>query len=242
MLKMRIRPVYLLAFVFCGLYACHHPSPVAYDTQKLLGTYAGNMGKGIVSLTLNYINGDIVSGFDVHQGNRRNLNGHVTANGPALDFTLNEPGDNSKDGIFTFTLDTAKLRIKGSWKPQHPDKALAQQLQLRFIVSLDSPNSSSTYNGAWLLGGTDSVLVFSSDGTCLFRFYAHSEDPTSQLNTVRGSFLKTGNTFRIDWEKNPYTPARQMTLVLGLQPIEDSQGDSTMELKGSGWVLEEMPG
>ncbi|TDW97014.1 hypothetical protein [Dinghuibacter silviterrae] len=232
---MRIRPVYLLLAL--GLSACHR-TPSAFDTQKLLGTYGGNMGKGVLSLTLNYINGDIVSGFDIHQGARRNVNGHLQAEGDHFAFTLNEPGDHPNDGIFSFTFDTAKLRITGDWKPQHPEKASEQKIRLHFVVALDSPYSSNSISGTWNVGA-DSLLVFNDDGYCEYNFYKHAEDSTSQVNTVRGNYVKTGNTIRIDWEKNPFTPARQMTLKVVMQPMGDP-GDSVRQLKGNGWVLEEM--
>lgn len=236
---MRILSVRALLILMLALAACRPATtPSVYDAQKALGSYQGTFGKGIVAIALNYINGDIVSGYDIHQGRRRNLNGRVVADGAYLRFELKEPGDNPTDGTFAFAIDTTHLGAEGTWKPLHPDKASEQKLALRF-TPIDSVAGNAL--GDWYLGA-DSLVAFHLDGYCEYNFYSRAGDSTSQLTTVRGNYVWTGNIVKIDWEKNAFTPARQMKMVICLKPPEEQPGDSVQTMEGNGWVLHEVEG
>lgn len=226
----------LLVLLVCST-ACRTGSSSPYDTQHALGTYQGTFGKGIVTVVLNYINGDIVSGYAISVGTRRNLNGHLALNGSAVDFELKEPGDNPHDGTFSLKLDTALQSITGAWVPLRGDKDTGKKLALKRAVDTASSTDAIT-DGPWILGG-DSLLTFMEEGVCEYNFYKQSADSTSQLNTVDGSYIRNGNTIIIEWQKNPYTPAQHMKLILVKSPREDDPGDSTRILKGNGWSLEQ---
>ncbi|HTJ13149.1 MAG TPA: hypothetical protein VL547_14035 [Dinghuibacter sp.] len=232
---MRIDPVRVLLILVIALAACRQARQPAANTQKALGTYDGNFGKGILALTINYVNGDVVSGYDIRQGNRRNLNGKVKSDGAYLSLALREPGDRAEDGVFTLKLDTASGRVKGNWSPLQSGKATARDFQLK----LDTDYQHGLYEiglGEWLVGD-DSTLDLQANGYCEYNYYDHAKDSTSQLNTVHGSYVRTGNTVRIDWERGAAVPVRQMTLRLIRRPVEDSPEDSTETLEGSGWKL-----
>lgn len=228
MLKyMRIHPVRVLLILTIALPACKQASQTSYDTQKTLGTYEGSFGKGILSLTINYVNGDVVSGYDIRQGTRRNLNGKLKTDGASLSFTLREPGDRPEDGVFTFRIDTARRGVKGNWTGKGDDR--------QFRLTRDTGDDRS--GGYWVLS-VDSVLELKTGGYCEFNYYIHSADSTSQLNTVHGNYAISGNTIRIDWERNAATPSRQMTLHFITRAGEgDAEGDSVRTLEGGGWVL-----
>src|ERR1700755_3101560 len=46
---------------------------------KAMGTYTGSLdNKDLITLVINYISGKTVSGYDIHKGLRRNVNGELT--------------------------------------------------------------------------------------------------------------------------------------------------------------------
>jgi hypothetical protein len=233
---MRISLIRALPVLLVCSSACHTGGPSAYDTQHALGTYQGAFGKGIATVVLNYINGDIVSGYALSKGTRRNLNGRLTAGGASVDLELKEPGDDPHDGIFSLKLDTALQSITGTWTPLHGDKDTPKPLTLKRASNTTSHEDAVT-DGPWEVG-EDSLVSFTDAGYCEYNFYKHSADSTSQLNTVKGSYIRTGDILIIDWEKNPYTPAQQMKLkIIKDVPEGMEAGDSLRMLKGNGWSL-----
>jgi hypothetical protein len=204
------------------------------EAQKYIGTYSGTFNKSIITLVINYISGKTVSGYNVHKGLRRNINGEVTRNGSLLNFVLKEPGDNPFDGIFTFTLDTADLAIRGTWTPLDSTKTKSKTLTLS-----RRQDAGQVDNDTWVAGGAaagDSVLTFNNDGTCEFGLYERPQDSTSQLITIRGNYEQKADTFRIEWEKNTHMPAQSMRLVI-YHPKEnpaDSGMYQPLKLRGHG--------
>ena len=112
----------------------------AYSVNKFEGTYSGSFGDGYMTLVLNYVNGKNASGFNIHKGNRRNINGELQPAAAGYQFTMKEPGDNPYDGIFTFTIDTVNFTISGQWDPFDSSKTKARSftLQKQKIKSLNS--------------------------------------------------------------------------------------------------------
>ena len=197
--------------------------------QKSMGTYTGAFGKGLISVVVNYVNGTIVSGYDIHKGLRRNFNGEVSQQGSLLKFVLKEPGSNPYDGKFTLTLDTTSWKISGSWAPFDSTKSPAHQLALQRKETNDGLDLMS---GAWV-AGEDSTLNLATDGTCTFEFYQRPQDSTSQLITLKGNYTVRGKECRIEWEKNAYFPFMKLTV----QPptyTADSAVMEPMEMLGNG--------
>src|SRR5687768_5018426 len=56
------------------------------------GTYTGSFDDGYMTLVLNYVNGKNASGFNIHKGNRRNINGTVEHGQDGCRFIMKEPG------------------------------------------------------------------------------------------------------------------------------------------------------
>src|SRR5271170_123945 len=94
------------------------------------GTWMGHYSKGLLTLAINYVSGDIVSGYDIHKGLRRNLNGSVEQKDGRLEFVLKEPGGNPYDGTFYLSLDTATDKMSGKWVPTDAAMAKAGPLDL----------------------------------------------------------------------------------------------------------------
>lgn len=202
------------------------------DAAKFTGIYSGSFDKGIITLTINYISGKNVSGYNVHKGLRRNMNGTVTAEGAQLQFVLNEPGDNPSDGVFNFSLDTASLKIKGKWIPPGNSGLKAKNL------ALSRRDEQPLEEHEWTTSGEgDTTLVFHGDGSCEYAFYERPQDSISQLITIRGNYERKADTFKVEWQKNTHTPAQAMKLIkIHVKKKWDSGEDyETVYLRGHGW-------
>lgn len=199
-----------------------------------VGTYSGHYSKGLLTLAINYISGNIASGYDIHKGLRRNLNGSVEQREGKLEFVLKEPGGNPYDGTFYLTLDTAADKITGKWEPTDAKMAKAGPLELE----------RSTFEHPEILGddweGDLGTLNFHEQGVCTLEYYPGSDkavvqDPNAQIITVKGSYEVKGDTIRIDWQRNNRTPALIMRLVVVPSKEEtDSTGPTPPSLKGKG--------
>jgi hypothetical protein len=194
----------------------------------MTGSYQGHYSKGLITLVINYISGNAASGYDLHKGLRRNLNGRVDQKGGELVFELKEPGGNPFDGTFFLHLDTASRAMTGEWIPVDSTKAHAGPLNLSRKKDADTDDYGEEYEGK--LGD----LTFYKDGTCRLEYYPSNGD-NSQLRTVRGNYERLGDTIHIDWQRNDHTPALNMKLTRTQdEPGTDSTAGSPHILKGYG--------
>jgi hypothetical protein len=232
----------IILALFC--FACNQPQPGPYGLVTgiskpltgsiTVGTYSGHYSKGLLTLAINYISGNIASGYDIHKGLRRNLNGSVEQKGGVLEFVLKEPGGNPYDGTFYLSLDTATDKISGKWIPSDASMAKGGPLEL----------VRSTYEHAEItqdLWESDlGTLNFLAEGVCTLEYYPRKDsigkrDPNAQLVTVRGSYEITGDTIRIDWQRNNRTPTLNMKLIMHAgEDQTDSTGPVAPSLEGKG--------
>jgi hypothetical protein len=187
----------------------------------------------MITLVINYISGKTVSGYNVHKGLRRNINGEVAQQGNLLNFVLKEPGDNPYDGTFIFSLDAATSKIAGKWVPLDSTKVPTRQL----ILAKSTGDQSGGYANEWVgLNSRDSTLSFSDNGVCQLTFYERPEDSTSQMITVRGNYKKEADSiFIIEWQKSKYMAVPVMKLI----ETQSREGNDSVEymppiLQGSG--------
>lgn len=88
-------------------------APVSNGNNIVIGNWTGDFGKDQLTINIESIDeSGNVKGYDEVKGNRRDLIG--TINGSL--FTLNEPGDDNWDGVFTFELTEGAITLKGEWK------------------------------------------------------------------------------------------------------------------------------
>jgi hypothetical protein len=234
-----------LTFLILFQYSCHSHSGQT-DSQSLTGTYQGKLGTSVATIVINYINKDIVSGYDVIKGVRRNLNGKLTEKGATVDFDLTDPGDNGKDGHYLMTLDTLKHTLNGTWKPMHPDKATEQSLSLKRRTMVQGNNASNDItDNIWAGGEKDNpggTLSFSDDGLCQFDYYKNDKDSTDQLNTIKGTFILSKKSVTVEWEKNDLFTAPKTTLRLVDSVINPYYpNDIVHTLTGSGLLFTTAP-
>jgi hypothetical protein len=197
------------------LFACHPRQHVAAGSltgipdrlaSSVRGTYYGHYSKGLITLVINYISGGTASGYDIHKGLRRNLNGEVVQNGGQVSFVLKEPGGNPYDGTFFLSFDTATNKISGRWVPTDSTKAHSGAVSL---AGKDTTGANE-YLGEFL--GDLGRLSFGEEGVCTLEYYPSKGD-NSQLITVKGSYEQKGDTLRIDWQRNDRTPVLNMRLI-----------------------------
>src|SRR5258708_1800247 len=185
----------ILLALFC--FSCHQPQSSANGTAPgsagigdslaahMEGSYEGHYSKGLITLVINYISGNIASGYDFHKGLRRNLNGQVSQKGAQLVFEMKEPGGNPYDGTFFFSLDTASQKITGKWVPGDSTKAHEGPMTL---ARTDKENRTiggdSYFATSWR--GDLGDLSFLDEGVCHLEYYPKKGD-NSQMITVRGN-------------------------------------------------------
>jgi len=204
-----------------SLFACHQPvsknvvvtggggisDRLAYNMR---GTYAGQYKKGLLTLVINYLSGNTASGYDIHKGLRRNLNGTVEQNGGLLTFVMKEPGGNPYDGTFFFSLDTAASIISGNWVPF--DSTIIKGGPMKLKRSEGTVNEELL--GEWQ--GDLGNLNFLEKGVCTLEYYPKADSTTEdrrQQIIVNGSYEVRSDTIRIDWQRNDHTPSLNMRLI-----------------------------
>jgi len=244
---MSLKQFLLAGIVIC--FGCKQPSnqpgasaapPLVTSTaltEKLIGSFSGSFDKGLIRIVINYASGNRVSGFDIHKGRRRNLNGTLHEEGNAVNLFLKEPGDDPFDGSFSLSFDTATGRMKGLWTPADSGRLKAKKLDLAKMTAAELAGGNEGYDMWTGLSGGDTILTFKPDGSCGLEFYQDPNDSLSQLIEVRGNYTKLKGVYTVEWEKNTYTPAQLMKLkVESRKPSPDD--DYVQEyLKGNGWIF-----
>jgi hypothetical protein len=235
-----------LTLIILSLSSCQTQSDTT-DTQSFLGTYQGKLGKSVVTVVINYINGNIVSGYDIVKGVRRNLNGKLEAKGSTANFDLSDPGDNASDGHYLFTLDTGKHALTGDWKPLHAGNFPEASLTLKRRKGPDENSGYRPIFQDWQGGkkdGPEGILTFQDDGFCQFEYYKNEQDSTDQVNTIKGTYIELKkNSVIIEWERNSFFPAPKTTLRYVDSVMDPSHPDeSTPFVVGNGLLFHTMAG
>lgn len=209
-----------------------------FSEKKIMGTYSGDFEKGIIRIVINYASNGHLSGYNIHKGKRRNLNGSLNQVEGAVSMLLKEPGDDPFDGIFNLSLDTAKGTVFGTWTAFDSSKLGSKRIALKRIPDEDSKEAKLHYD-VWASSfNLDSTLTFSEDGTCLFEFYPQPQDSLSQLISIRGNYTKVKDVYTVEWEKNPYTSGQIMKLeIVSRKYISGGEEYEEQTLKGGGWTF-----
>jgi hypothetical protein len=217
----------------------------SYNVKNFVGTYTGSFDDGIITVVLNYVHGRNVSGYNLHKGLRRNINGTLEEKDGKFAFELKEPGDNPYDGVFSFTIDTTAFKMTGKWTPLNPDKVTAKQLVLTRKAGVTG--SFLDELGTWIPASgtfaTDTIMEFDPQGTVKYNFYEKPGDSTSQLISIKGNYVVQKDTVIIEWQKNTYTPQQRMKLVKQTKKIkQDDYEYDEYFLNGHGWRLTQFMG
>jgi hypothetical protein len=205
-------------------------SHAAYNFPHLQGTYRGDFDGSDISLVLRYVSGRHAVGYNTHKGLRRNISGSMQPAAGGFSFKLSEPGDNPYDGVFTFTLDTATLRIKGSWKPANTRNLSTKE----FVLKRDWSDTASVEIYGNIYGDSIGKFEFAKEGLCTYRYYPKGG---GQLVEVKGNWKLADNVYTIDWSPNTAFPSRRSTFRR--IPMEGTDGEENYEVQlvGEGRTL-----
>jgi hypothetical protein len=165
-----------------------------FDTQLLLGEYVGRFGKNhTLILSINYINGKNVSGYNIVKGKRRNIKGLLSEENNRYKFELKEPGSDATDGTFVFTIDPKTFVAEGVWTPNNTTSLSSKD----FKLEKRSKIQDHELIGYWYLDGMR--LELKADGSCVFQ----GLDENGELEVpVKGNWVEKDKKLTIDWAKN----------------------------------------
>ena len=207
-----------------------------FVVSKFEGSYTGSFARGFITITLNYVVGKNVSGYNITRGTRINMNGVLKPNGKNFSFLLREAGDPATNGIFQFTIDTTSFLLIGTWNPKDTLQVISKPMFLKKQPRKTEENFDNEL-GTWIpekAVNSDTTLDFSTDGICEFRFYQFPGDSASQILSVTGSYIRNKDSVMIDWQKNSWTPSQRMKLVILHKKNLKSDYDDE-RLSGFGW-------
>ncbi|MCX7744234.1 MAG: hypothetical protein N2167_06675 [Flavobacteriales bacterium] len=165
-----------------------------FDTQQLVGEYIGRFGKNnTLILSINYINGKNVSGYNIVKGKRRNVKGFISEENNQFKFELYEPGSDPTDGSFVFSIDPKTFVAEGIWTPNNTTSLAAKDFRLEKRTSL----KNSDVTGYWYLDGMR--LELKADGSCIYQGW----DENAEVGVpVKGTWVEKDNKLTIEWAKN----------------------------------------
>ncbi|RYD21439.1 MAG: hypothetical protein EOP88_11295, partial [Verrucomicrobiaceae bacterium] len=86
------------------------------DAKVMLGTYVGAFGERKITICLDRVIGNTVTGYSIVAGNERAFSGSWTKIGPDFTIAAKEPGDHPHDGMFQMTWMAKKKNLLGEWK------------------------------------------------------------------------------------------------------------------------------
>jgi len=209
------------------------------DFDTLRGLYTGNFGDGFINIALTYVNDKKAIGYNIHKGLQRNISGSVVQKSDCFELTLNEPGDNPYDGIFTLVISKKDGSVQANWTANDP-KIKAKKFSLKKQATRISEDSKSIYDGGEmnetnfmeLFSDSDfesGHLEFRENGVVLYTYYPDGQ-VNEQQEIIKGSWkIPDPKTVVIEWSKNPRFNPQLMTFQL--KPSDD-EGPTLVGPKG----------
>lgn len=194
------------------------------DFDTLRGLYTGDFGDGFINVVLTYVNDKKAIGYNVHKGLQRNISGSVVQKKDQFELTLNEPGDNKFDGIFTLIISKKDGSVNASWTandPKIPSKKfkLKKQEDTKEILEkyeydgqkITKNNFMDIFNNSNLDGG---YVEFKENGILRYTYYPEGQE-NEQQEIIKGSWkFIDEKTMVLDWAKNTHFKLRTMKFKL----------------------------
>ncbi|WP_143097933.1 hypothetical protein [Chitinophaga sp. CF118] len=206
---------------------------VVPQTVSIQGTYKGDFGGSPIYITINYISGKHIAGYNVHKGLRRNLSGTIQQAGDGWELLLNEPGDHAFDGKFKLLFDADYATAKGQWNPLNTPSSLKEK---KFTLSREKVQS---YDDADFMAdityqADHADIKFNSDGSCIFNYYDKISDSAfaQQMNTVRGTWERKASNIMINWQKNEHISKPSSVFEIIYEDYEGKQVMSNIQGEG----------
>lgn len=183
-----------------------------FDTLR--GLYTGDFGDGFINVVLTYVNDKKAIGYNVHKGLQRNISGSVVQKKDRFELTLNEPGDNKFDGIFTLIISKKDGSVNATWTandPKIPSKKFKLKKQIEKTTKetegksyydggeITEDNFMDIFNNSNLDGG---YVEFKENGILRYTYYPEGQEKEQQ-EIIKGSWKFTDKkTMIINWSKN----------------------------------------
>lgn len=200
------------------------PSLDKFDYDTLTGLYSGDFGGSDIRIKLNYVSQTNAIGYNIHKGLQRNLVGIVERNDDTVRITLNEPGDNQYDGVFTLIFIGNDNEPAGNWtandiKYGEKEIHLHKKMEVKY-ESFKNLNSNNFATYIDLLEGSIGMYYMNEDGLCRFEYYPEDEN-TAQLVSILGSWTFKENKLILDWQPNDFFDTPQTTYNYLYEENED---------------------
>ncbi len=220
------------------------------DFDTLCGLYTGDFGDGFINVVLTYVNDKKAIGYNVHKGLQRNISGSVVQKKEQFELTLNEPGDNQFDGVFTLIISKKDGSVNASWTANDP-KIKAKKFKLKkrtknaktvsddgdyfdfTAENVSEENFRDVFSHSSLyIGDKSGEISFQENGIVKYSYYPDNQT-NEQMEIIKGSWkFKDAKTLIIDWSKNSEFKERQMSFKL-IQNKEDPPYFETKDGKNS---------
>ncbi len=183
-----------------------------FDTLR--GLYTGDFGDGFINVVLTYVNDKKAIGYNVHKGLQRNISGSVVQKKDQFELTLNEPGDNKFDGIFTLVISKKNGSVDANWTANDP-KIPSKKFTLKKLGSKKTDESGEKfyYDGGEITednfmelfsySNLDGGYVeFKENGILRYTYYPEGQE-NEQQEIIKGSWkFADKKTIVINWSKN----------------------------------------
>ncbi|MES2437769.1 MAG: YARHG domain-containing protein [Verrucomicrobiota bacterium] len=86
------------------------------DAKAMLGTFVGAFGERKITICLDRVIGNTVTGYSIVAGNERAFSGSWSKIGGDFAVVAKEPGDHKADGVFRFTYLGKTQSLLGEWE------------------------------------------------------------------------------------------------------------------------------
>jgi len=195
-----------------------------FDAGKLKGLYTGMFDGTPISISINYISGKNVSGYNVHKGLKRNMRGSLETFGSQMKVMLDEPGNNQFDGHFVLFIDTTSFTGKGTWEPKN-DAALKRK-DFNF-----TKNKEEAYNelAATWADTLNRTLLLKPDRSAMFSYFTGKGTASEQMENIGGNWQQKKDSVIVYWQPNTLFPSRRSSFFIMREKME---GDTVLYLKG----------
>lgn len=200
------------------------------NPDSLTTCYRGDFKGTPISVSLDYISGKRVCGYNVHKGLRRNMSGTIMLDGGRLHLVMQEPGTNMYDGVFDMWLDTTTHKMEGQWKPLSGKEVNAA------TFSLTRNNGYDDYGYYVDTLGTE--LTLGEAGVCSYTYMVNDSTAAAQQLTIKGSYKYSDDrkTITCYWQPNEVFPSRTSVFTVSVRRHEDAGYDEEI-LTGEGREL-----
>jgi YARHG domain len=90
------------------------------EAKMMLGTYVGAFGQRKITICLDRVVGNTVTGYSIVAGNERAFSGSFTRVIQGFSVVAKEPGDHKDDGVFNFLYMQETKSLVGEWVANNP--------------------------------------------------------------------------------------------------------------------------